>query len=317
MSTDLTFLPNLVSTPSAPRAGAGISSERRYNQTSTNPELAHKEPSPAVVISGVTGELINDASRVPVVTNPMVSDNDWKKVALALTNKTVGVSVGEKPSFRSPEVHHPVLFLNKLNRYLKITGVASTEQLDVAKECLIGPAADWRDLREVFWTSFEVFQNDFLGLYWSDDRQYYERSRLSSMKYNPDKTRLSISEYFLRQVNSYRLFSPPIPELIIINEIIRQLPTNIQSLWTTVNNRTMSGVLEFLDRQNSLYGKRTRANISSPLPTTAMIDRYHYVKPSSSTVSDTEVLDFSVPPPKVCKSCDCHRSGQVNSRRGN
>ncbi|KAJ8971345.1 hypothetical protein NQ314_000744 [Rhamnusium bicolor] len=100
--------------------------------------------------------------------------NDWKRVALALTTKTPQLAV-EKPSFRNPESQNPVLFLSKLERYVRSVGASASESLEIIQDCLAGPAADWRDMQKESWTTYDNFRQSFLEFYWSEERQYSER----------------------------------------------------------------------------------------------------------------------------------------------
>lgn len=242
---------------------------------------------------------------------------EWKNVALALS-KSANKATVEKPMFRSPESHHPVTFIKRLERFVRAVGASPVEQVDIAKECFLGPASDWKDMREGGWTHFEIFKRDFLEHYWSEERQYSERVRLGNMRHLPDKP-LSMAEFFLRQVTSYQLFTPPIPETLILSDVMRQMPLNIQSLWATVSDRTISGALNFLERQVSIAGKRLRStavinNIHSNTATsnsrfsfnrsaTSTKERHLHPPIMSANISN---VDFSLPPPTVCTVCHCN-----------
>lgn len=46
-------------------------------------------------------------------------DGDWKRVALALTNKSQISGAIAKPTFRCPEQNHPMFYITCLERYLE------------------------------------------------------------------------------------------------------------------------------------------------------------------------------------------------------
>lgn len=269
--------------------------------------------------SSSVGEGVNIAPVSNNINNNLSSnlpgnDNlgmDWKSVALALTAQSYRTTTMEKPSFRSPESQNPVLFLQRLDRFIRAVGASPTQALDIVKDCLTGPASEWMDMTEGLWTTIEHFKRDFLAFFWSEERQYSERVRLGNLRYSPDRS-LTMTEFFLRQVSAYRLFSPPIPEALIISEVMRQLPVSTQSLWATVSNRTLTTALEFLERQVSITGKRLRNTYnyaSEPKPVTATAAvRYSPTRPNGFyeprvSTGNTSFAPFSVPPPSACTSC--------------
>lgn len=237
------------------------------------------------------------------------SSEEWKRVALALTGKSGALGTIEKPKFKSNESHNPLIFLNRFEKYFKSLGIPIEEKLDVVKGCLSYQAEDWATIHEASWTSYEQFAQDFLAYFWSEERQLVERARILKFRYLNDH-RMSMADFFMRQVNRFRCFTPCMSEGSIINEVMRQFPTHIQSLWGACHNRTFAGAIEFLERQGTVVTKKSRNDTPYDPPTVAVVDRYHYQRVPRSTLSDAPPTNatmvaqsFSVPPPPICRCC--------------
>ncbi|KAK4873232.1 hypothetical protein RN001_015261 [Aquatica leii] len=227
----------------------------------------------------------------PSSPNPDL-DSSWKTVALNLSNQTPLQTAVDKPFFRPGKIH-PKIFLRRFDRYFTTSRLPVSEKVNIIKEYLRGSASDWADLKECAWTTFRSFEDDFMSHYWSEDQQYLERQRLSAMIFSPNGP-YSIDEYFLKQANLYKLFDPPLPESVIVSEIMKQLPGGTQSLWTVVPDRSLAGALAFLERQKVPAAKRLR------LSTTRDVASF----PQS----------FNVPPPVLpSRSSGNARGGQLGS----
>lgn len=243
--------------------------------------------------------------------------DEWKQVAVALANKPYAMSI-DKPSFRGPNTKHPIVFLNRFERYFKSLKLPEGEKLEAVKDCLTGAASEWSETLQSSWITYDDFKKAFTQLFWSEDRQFAERVRLGNMKYLSERS-MTMTGYFLRQISSYRLFDPPLSETLILTEILRQYPPNIQSLWAVVPNRTIVSALEFFERQEIIAGKRFRPESTTTQPTVAVVQNAQTNQPrhhnrtwhNTTRLSD---LDFSVPPPLVpARKCNCQeRSGSAS-----
>uniref|UniRef100_A0A1Y1KQF6 Retrotransposon gag domain-containing protein n=1 Tax=Photinus pyralis TaxID=7054 RepID=A0A1Y1KQF6_PHOPY len=194
------------------------------------------------------------------------ANTDWKEIATSLARRASVGSAVQKPFFASGK-NHPIVFLERFERYFKLCRFGPEEKLEVVRGCLGPRVLEWMLIREGQWESFEDFRKDFLGYYWSGAYQHSERMRLLLKRYHPDKG-LSMSEYFISQITSLRAASPLVPEVVLVEDVIRQYPQWVVSLWTTSPDKDLKGTLEFLAGQEANCVKRLRP-FSEPTPAPA------------------------------------------------
>lgn len=120
-------------------------------------------------------------------------------------------------------------------------------------------------LNESKWTCYEEFKLEFLTYFWSSERQLTYRNAVFRNYHQTDRS-LSMSEYFVKQVNIFKTFTPPLGDDLILMEIMKQFPINLQSLWGVYPDRSLSGALTFLERQGPLMNRsRAERPIASTL----------------------------------------------------
>lgn len=241
---------------------------------------------------------------VPNPPDPRVasnSENEWRQIALALSHQSSRLPLPERPSFRSPQNHHPVRFLQRFESYFRASRVSSEEKLEIVKGCLGGSAADWLSVRQAGWNNFNDFQEDFLNFFWSEERQHLERARISALSYS-DKYD-NMAEFFLRQVKDFQLFTPSLSEYTIVGEVMRQFPSHIQALWAVSPTHTIYGAVQFLERQSGISSKRQRGENKPARATAAAVSTHRPARTwAGQNRSPSEILipvpaSFPVPPP--------------------
>lgn len=189
--------------------------------------------------------------------------NNWRRIAFALCNKTAPLPALEKPAFRSIRTHHPVRFLQRFDAYFNSLKVPFGHKLGIVKSCVKSGAFEWLLVRQMRWKDYEDFRTDFLSFFWSKERQHAERNRISKQRYSGEKSN-SMSDFFLRQVSNFQLFTPPLSEYTIVSEIMRQFPCDVQSLWAVSPTHTFYSALQFLERQSATPSKHSRMEGKQP-----------------------------------------------------
>lgn len=252
----------------------------------------------------------------PIAAASSVVDNanvkEWKDVAMSLAKRSLVGPLVEKPLF-NPARFHPMIFLERFDRYFRLARFDADEKLEVVRGCLIGTALDWASVRESSWRSFDDFKKDFLAYFWSTDQQHAERTRLTNKRYVAEGG-LSMPQYFLKQVSLFRAFQPPIPEEMIVADIMRQYPQNIRALWAVCPVRNVDGALKFLERQDVLGGKRPRT-FSEPISAMVVQRPRLDVSPDHSQAIVQDLV-YPFPPPSVgvVPSSSAAVSGNANRR---
>ncbi|KAF2897923.1 hypothetical protein ILUMI_08254 [Ignelater luminosus] len=134
--------------------------------------------------------------------------NDWKNVAMSLATKSLLSNPIEKPIF-SPGISNSVDFLDRFEKFTKRIKLPEAEKLCVVKDCLRSSAFHWHSLKEDSWKSFDEFKTEFL---------------IDTIR---RREHLHMSDFFLSQAAGYHRFIPSLPEVIIMAEVMRQMPFNV------------------------------------------------------------------------------------------
>ncbi|KAB0796553.1 hypothetical protein PPYR_04772 [Photinus pyralis] len=239
-----------------------------------------------------------------------VNVSEWKEVAMSLAKRSLVGPLVEKPLF-NPVRFHPVIFLERFDRYFRLARFDEVEKLEVVRGCLIGTALDWMSVRGKSWRDFEHFKGDFLAYFWSIDQQHAERTRLTSKRFIAEGG-LSMPQYFLKQVSLFRAFQPPIPEEMIVADIMRQYPQSIRALWAVCPVRDVDGALKFLERQDVAGDKRPRT-FSEPV--SAVVAQRPRLDEDSDDQEVVRNLVYPFPPPSVSVVRGSSGMGSGNANR--
>jgi hypothetical protein len=117
-------------------------------------------------------------------------------------------------------------FLRTVEEYGHSFGLDSPRLLGVAIDCRNkGNAKHWTDIYRDNWRTYEDFKRDFLKTCWSAQRQRDICFQISTGRY--DETMLSHFAYFVDMV---KMLTTPLSEEILLDELIRHFPENVQSL---------------------------------------------------------------------------------------
>ncbi|GLV47882.1 hypothetical protein CBL_21331, partial [Carabus blaptoides fortunei] len=167
-----------------------------------------------------------------------------------------------KPKFTDGATMNPVKFLEKLEKYCAKLKIPGDQQLDTATECLAGSALDWADVYKSGWKNFNDFKTDFLRSYWSENEQNKLRYRISTAKWDSRRND-SMMNHLTHYVSQAKLLTSAIPESILVSELIRHFPSNIQSLWMAGNKgSTVTALAEFIQKQESITTSKSVSGTS-------------------------------------------------------
>ncbi|CAH1188794.1 unnamed protein product [Phyllotreta striolata] len=155
------------------------------------------------------------------------------------------------PKFKSDGTKHPVKFIEELDSYLKKMEIPPAQQLNVVNKALVGAAEDWSTIYKISWLTFEDFRRDFLDCFWSEVEQNRVRHQISTHKWMTG-SRHSMEGHFAKYVGMARLLTKPIPEEILLADLMRHFPPAIQSLWMLKENKTLTNAALFLRQQEDI-----------------------------------------------------------------
>lgn len=199
---------------------------------------------------GDTDSLLTTVSPPPSALNP--SGTDWKELAVTLmTTKSAVNSLSEKPTFSGNDSRvNPVHFLDKFEEYWSERRVVCKDKLKTVLRCLKENAEEWATLNKVGWSSYDQFRADFLGYYWSESTQMGVLTRRLGYSYQ-NEGKLKMSDFFVRQFNELKTINVIQNESMMLNNIMRQFPSNIRSLWGVTSIKTTASALQLLRREET------------------------------------------------------------------
>lgn len=131
------------------------------------------------------------------------------------------------------------------------------ELLILVKDCIEGTATDWMSLHEASWFSYDDCKAEFLAYFWSPEKQAVEKRKVLAARYDFNKY-LSMCDFFLRQVKLLRSFTPRMSDIEILNEVMRQFPGEIQTLWMVINEQTLENAVKFLQKHAAVSGNSSQ-----------------------------------------------------------
>lgn len=178
-----------------------------------------------------------------------------------INNKTNSVYIMQptitRPVFNGKSNVNPIRFLKKLKNYIRSIN-AEDRAIDVAISCLDGPALQLMELNSGNWTTYNEFEDSFLGFYWTRRHQEVAKNNLINARFDASRN-LTMLEHFAEQMaikNS--LTSLDMDDRELLNCIMRQYPNNIQDLWfSNAGNVTTTDAIDLLKR---LEQKRDNQN---------------------------------------------------------
>lgn len=164
------------------------------------------------------------------------------------------------PIFRDTILTNPVRFLQDLEKYFKRVGIANNRQLEVALDCLQGPAHNWATIYKLVWHNFIDFRKAFLQAYWSEQEQGKLRHRILTDVWS---NKYSMVDHFAYFVNLAQLLTNPFAEGELVSHLMRHFPVHIQSLWSLTGKRALADAAEFLRHQENLVTFRNEGTQGS------------------------------------------------------
>jgi hypothetical protein len=221
----------------------------------------HEVPEPPVdrVVPPRTPDRAPDPEAQPEVA-------DWRRIALAMAT-SAAKAAGRRPTFAGLDTENPAEFLEEYERYSTDAQVPPEKKLSEAIRCLRQTAARWAKFHQGKWQSFTGFRADFLATYWSVGQQLAVRARILSRHYDRTKGD-SMVDFFMEQAIQLRTLTQPIPECVMVEDLMRLFPENISLLFKSEKprgERSIQEALDFLERQSVLHPpKLQRPKFASP-----------------------------------------------------
>lgn len=164
------------------------------------------------------------------------------------------------PRFRGQyQGKHPVKFLEELETYFRKINIPDELKLGtVLSEALTETAQDWSAIFRDSWDVYEDFRKDFLQTFWSEEEQMKLRQTINNHRWSAKSNR-SMEAHFAHYVSLARLLTDPIPENILVANLIKHFPTNIQALWSLTTEKTTTAAAAFLRLQEGIIvGSQTQ-----------------------------------------------------------
>lgn len=179
------------------------------------------------------------------------------------------------PKFQNKNTQQPVRFLERLEQYFKKMQTPPQNQLDIVTEALEEEARDWATIFKVTWSSFADFRQDFLQSFWSEQDQIQLRQKITTQRWQPGQR--PMEAHFAHYLGQARLLTThPIPDNLLVAELIKHFPTNVQSLWSLHPEKTVAAAAEFLRQQDVILASsnpKQQTTYSSSEPKRFRLDR--------------------------------------------
>ncbi|KAJ3620714.1 hypothetical protein MTP99_004640 [Tenebrio molitor] len=177
---------------------------------------------------------------------------DWRRIALAMAT-SAAKAAGRRPTFAGLDTENPAEFLEECERYSTAAQVPPEKKLSEAIRCLRQTAARWAKFHQGKWQSFIEFRAEFLVTYWSAGQQLVVRARVLSQRYNLTKGDSTV-DFFMEQATQLRTLTQPIPECVMVEDLMRLFRENISLLFKSEKprgERSIQEALDFLERQSA------------------------------------------------------------------
>ncbi|CAH0722698.1 unnamed protein product, partial [Brenthis ino] len=159
-------------------------------------------------------------------------DEDEKKglnqISTENINDWIIASLNKRPYFDDSGHVHPMDFLENVKYYITELNIAAEKQLPFIISCLEGLPLMWvRCFRNEF-KDMEEFYDAFEKEFWSSDKQKSILYDMKLGKYDENKSRMSMSEYFLYKVSNYKHLNPPPSDLEIVYSLAAHFPSAVE-----------------------------------------------------------------------------------------
>lgn len=137
-------------------------------------------------------------------------------------------SLKKRPHFDDSGDTHPMDFLENVKYYISDLNITPCKQLPFIMSCLDGIPLMWaRCFRNEF-KDTEDFYEAFEQEYWGADRQKMILYDMKLGKYDVERSRMSMSEYFLHKVTNYKHLTPPPSDLEIVYSLAAHFPSAVE-----------------------------------------------------------------------------------------
>lgn len=146
-------------------------------------------------------------------------------------------------------------YLEDLESYFLKRSVPDDRKLEIALEGLQGHAKNWATICKTTWHNYADFKAGFQNYFWSVQDQGKVRQQINSGRWSKEN---SLSEHFAYIASLANLLTTPIPEDVLVAEIMKHFPTHIQALWSLKPIHTLGEALSFLKQQEDIGNGRER-----------------------------------------------------------
>jgi hypothetical protein len=210
----------------------------------------HEVPEPPVdrVVPPRTPDRAPDPEAQPEVA-------DWRRIALAMAT-SAAKAAGRRPTFAGLDTENPAEFLEEYERYSTDAQVPPEKKLSEAIRCLRQTAARWAKFHQGKWQSFTGFRAEFSGHLLVGG----PTTGGSGAGFEPSATTWtkgdSMVDFFMEQATQLRTLTQPIPECVMVEDLMRLFPENISLLFKSEKprgERSIQEALDFLERQSVLH----------------------------------------------------------------
>ncbi|XP_068629030.1 uncharacterized protein [Battus philenor] len=168
-----------------------------------------------VEIDDETNSNCNSSKQVLQISTDNI--NDW-----------ILASLRKRPHFDDSAETHPMDFLENVKYYISELNITAEKQLSFIISCLDGTPLMWaRCFRNEF-KDAEGFYDAFEQEYWGPERQKLILYDMKLGKYEEEKSRMSMSEYFLHKVTNYKHLTPPPSDLEIVYSLAAHFPSAVE-----------------------------------------------------------------------------------------
>lgn len=128
---------------------------------------------------------------------------------------------------------NPLKFLEQLEKYFVRKNVLENQKLLLVEETLRGRAKIWVETRVAPFPNYDEFKKAFVKDMYGIEIKTKEKNDWVTRKYKTNDG--SLYEYFIEQLKASKYFSPEMNKFEINYNIIRQLPTNVRKILSTID----------------------------------------------------------------------------------
>lgn len=152
---------------------------------------------------------------------------------------------------------HPMVSLKKLNKLFEDAGVPQSARCSLAINSLRGAAADWAEIKEHIFITFDDFEGAFKEKYWGVEKQ---RELYLDISYGRFENG-SRAEYFINYITEAKFLSEAIPMQKLIDMLSRHFPAEIKRGIVTNGLSSFDVVEEYLRKIDETYRGEGNSNV--------------------------------------------------------